>query len=71
MAMFEFLGSYFEVDEAAVEITMSIPTNLGSFSQVPVFHGISLNKSPRPPSRILVGHLWSQPSHSHSTLEEK
>ena len=44
-----------------------IPTNLGSFSQVPVFHGISLTKSPRPPSSTLVGQ--SQPSHWHSTLK--
>ena len=44
-------------DEADVEITLSIPTNLGSFSQVPVFHGIAFTKSPRPPYSTLVGHL--------------
>ena len=41
------------------------PQILGPFSQVPVFHGISLTKSPRPPSSTLVGQ--SQPSHWHST----
>ena len=45
------------VDEADVEITLSIPTNLESFSQVPVFHGITFTKSPRPPYSTLVGHL--------------
>ena len=45
------------VDEVDVEITLSIPTNLGSFSQVPVFHGIAFTKSPRPPYSTLVGHL--------------
>ena len=57
IAILEFLGSHFQVDEAAVEITMSIPTNLGSFSKVPVFHGITFTKSPRPPYSTLVGHL--------------
>ena len=45
------------VDEADVEITLSIPTNLESFSQVPVFHGITFTKSPRPPYSTLVGLL--------------
>ena len=45
------------MDEADVEITLSIPTNLESFSQVPVFHGITFTKSPRPPYSTLVGLL--------------
>ena len=32
-----------------VKITPAIPTNLGSFSQVPVFHGISPTESSRTP----------------------
>ena len=43
------------MDEACVEITKSIPTNL---SQVPVFHGSSATKSPRAPysSTFVVSH---------------
>ena len=62
-----FLEANFKWMKPLWRLQCQSPQILGPFSQVPVFHGISLTKSPRPPSSTLVGQ--SQPSHWHSTLK--